>query len=542
MNIYLYVGLFLLIIAINKSKLKDIILLFCIVLLLIDFIYFIYEGNLLNISSTNRFSSIIGDRAFEGDFITGLMLFIVSCYLTEKYFGLKNTILISIIVLGTTYLLILKSRSGFTAILISLLIIFIFLFVLKIRYHKSVKSKDNKIIISDSKLKIISEEYYKKFTALVIIFIISILITVFSPLRHQSDRTDFGNSIFSIFDANFHSNKVRLIYWDASLKMFADYPVSGIGYGQWSGTFPKYCGELFNDYNVDINSSVYAHNDYIEIMAEMGFVGILYPIFIFYGIYRLLIKSKNNLGFIPFLAVAIGISITSFFNFTKNNFAIMSLFIVALGVSYSYYDNINGKYMKIINNYKKLISKFIIITALFLILFGIYFMLIRYYNQKQYLEAMSLKAQHNYSEMLEILNGISDFYYPADMNKIPLDYYRGVGYFELKQYDKALEKFRSARKRMKFYPTILNNEAAALYMTENFVEAENRFLEIKNIFPNYLEPQINLLSLYTNLKRYSEAKKMIQEIEGKTFDYKHVKNYSVFFNIKDYFDKNHISK
>ncbi len=58
------------------------------------------------------------------------------------------------------------------------------------------------------------------------------------------------------------------------------------------------------------------------------------------------------------------------------------------------------------------------------------------------------------------------------MNKMPVDYYRGVGYFELKQYDKALEKFRNAREFMKYYPTIMNNEATAFYMTGNYKEAE----------------------------------------------------------------------
>jgi tetratricopeptide (TPR) repeat protein len=148
---------------------------------------------------------------------------------------------------------------------------------------------------------------------------------------------------------------------------------------------------------------------------------------------------------------------------------------------------------------------------------------------------MQLKAQGKYSEMLYILNNVSSFYYPIDMNKMPVDYYRGVGYFELKQYNMALEKFKNARVYMQYYPTIMNNEASALYMTGNLKEAEQRYLEIKSVFPNYIEPQINLLSFYTNQKQYKEVKSLIAELENKSINPKYVKNYSVFLEIKNYF-------
>ena len=68
---------------------------------------------------------------------------------------------------------------------------------------------------------------------------------------------------------------------------------------------------------------------------------------------------------------------------------------------------------------------------------------------------------------------------------------------------------------MKYYPTIMNNEASALYMTGKIEDAENLYLEIKNIFPNYFEPQINLLALYANEKKNEKSKILINELNQK---------------------------
>ncbi|MFZ4592515.1 MAG: tetratricopeptide repeat protein, partial [Ignavibacteria bacterium] len=88
---------------------------------------------------------------------------------------------------------------------------------------------------------------------------------------------------------------------------------------------------------------------------------------------------------------------------------------------------------------------------------------------------------------------------------------------------------------MKYYPTIMNNEASALYMTGKNTEAEQIYLETKVMFPNYIEPQINLLSFYTNQKRIPEAKAILVELGKKTINTKYVKNYSVYLQIKNYF-------
>ncbi len=368
------------------------------------------------------------------------------------------------------------------------------------------------------------------------ILILSLFVSTITKLYSQSERNSVIVTVKSIFDKDYYSNQARLSFWLASLKMIQKNPVLGIGSGNWAGLYPSYNGEFYNDENVDLNSAINPHNDFLEIMSEYGILGFL--IFtgpIFYGVFLLYRKSKDEIIYLPFLLSAIGLCITMCLSFTKDNFWPMVIFSICMGVGYSSNSGFRIQNLEYIKRYNQHIKKFMLLIGVVLLCMGIWFKVMSYFNERDYLDAMKLKAQGKYTEMLGKLEDVSSIYYPVDMNKMPVDYYRGVGYFELGQYDKALEKFKGARNYMEYYPTIMSNEASALYMTGNFIAAEELYLEVKKLFPNFIESQINLLSFYTNQRRTEEAKNLIVEIDSKPFNPKYVKNYSVYLKIKNYF-------
>jgi tetratricopeptide (TPR) repeat protein len=368
------------------------------------------------------------------------------------------------------------------------------------------------------------------------LIITALIVYILIPVKSNPERPDIIKTAESIFDRNYYSNQSRIDFWGASLKMFTNNPIFGIGAGKWAGNYPPYSGGLYTDENVDMNFAINPHNDYLEILVEYGLSGfILFSLFIFAGLYSLFKKSKSDINYLPYFISALGICILMFFSFTKDNFWVMMIFAVCMGAGYSSIYELGIRNYEFLNKYKNHLKKAIVLIGILMMSIGIYFKVMNYLSEREYIEAMKFKAQGKYSEMLEKLDGVSSLYYPVDMNKMPVDYYRGVGYFELKQYDKALEKFRNAREYMKYYPTIMNNEASALYMTGKNNEAEQIYIEIKGMFPNYIEPQINLLSFYTNQKRIPEAKGILAELEKKTINTKYVKNYSVYLQIKDYF-------
>jgi tetratricopeptide (TPR) repeat protein len=474
----------------------------------------------ISIFNINIHPIIPTNKVFLSDFLAGLSLFLISLIFTGYEINITRMLSFISVFLALLTLLFFRTRTGYIAVVAGLL----FLSVVLIFPHKSGKITD-------------SNSFKRKSWIISGILILAIIISAVSQSKFD-ERSSLLETVTSIFNKDYHSNKLRLMYWDTSLKMFADNPMTGIGSGQWTGTAPMYMGEIFTDENKNMNLFYSAHNDYLEMLADYGIWGLLYSIFIFTGIYFLFKVTVKDLNYLPYFITAVGFSVTSFFNFTHENIWAMSLFMLCLGMGYGKYLFLRFRgfenLIAFINNNQKV--KFTLYASVIFLIGGLIILKIYHYSiEKRYVAAINLKMQGNYKEMISVLDRIPEWIYPVDMNKTPVSFYRGTGNFELGNYDEALKDFRKARKYSKYYPTIMMNEASACYATERYEEAINILKELKTIAPNFIEPQINLLSIYANMKMNDEVKTLINEIDKWTYDPKYVKNYSVFVQIKNYF-------
>ncbi|MFA5011717.1 MAG: O-antigen ligase family protein [Ignavibacteria bacterium] len=456
---------------------------------------------------------LVFDRVVSSEIMLSLISFslvfsMISC--KNENLKIKYTILsICVITLQTFLLMYLKTRTSWIAFIIILMLFMYFIF-------SSHKREVN---------------YKRLFLSLIIAICFSGIIYWVVPHNNEQERSGLKDTFLSMIDEDYYTSKSRISFWNASLKMFKENPLTGIGHGNWQGLYPKYDEHSYTDATIGMNSAVNPHNEYLEILAEYGIFGlVIFTGFIFTGIYLLFKNVKKEILIMPFLLMAVGITIAMFFSFPSENVWAFSLFIISLAVGYS------DLYNRLKKNFSVLRYSIIIGLALFIL--GVWFGINKYTNEKTYLEAMQLKANGQYTRMLEKLNEVSDTYYKIDMNKMPVDFYRGVGYFELGYYEKALESFKNSRELMKYYPVIMNNEAGAFYMLGNTKKAEEQYLEIRSLFPDYIEPQINLLSLYTNEGRKDDAFNLLKELENKELNTKDIKNYSVFLKIKDYLKSN----
>jgi O-antigen ligase len=78
-------------------------------------------------------------------------------------------------------------------------------------------------------------------------------------------------------------------------------PYSGKGLYKWSGFYPQYFGDYFNDKNLFLVHNIHAHNDFLEIFSESGIAASL----IFFYVYCNCInsiqeKKKNEKYFVAF--------------------------------------------------------------------------------------------------------------------------------------------------------------------------------------------------------------------------------------------------
>ncbi len=107
----------------------------------------------------------------------------------------------------------------------------------------------------------------------------------------------------------------RLGYYSDAVKSIMEFPVFGIGIGNWKIKSIEYAGVDVNGYTVPYHT----HNDFLQICAEIGVIGgIIYLMIYLIPIYQVLIKLKNrvldNLNLVYLLIIS-SIFIDSMLNF-----------------------------------------------------------------------------------------------------------------------------------------------------------------------------------------------------------------------------------
>ena len=104
---------------------------------------------------------------------------------------------------------------------------------------------------------------------------------------------------------NQDSNGTRSVLAKIALNAFNEHPINGMGYGQFRKNFHTYVDDDIRKIgNIEIekalaeNAEKMTHNDFLTVVAELGLIGLVFVIFLFYKLYvelkKLLLHSRNN--------------------------------------------------------------------------------------------------------------------------------------------------------------------------------------------------------------------------------------------------------
>jgi putative inorganic carbon (hco3(-)) transporter len=477
-------------------------------------IFEFFNINLLHFNPNSRPGSTLSIRNFASEYTILALPFLLILNIKKQNKLIKIFSSLSALII-LVFIFFCRTRSSFVVLFFYFVILTIFFFRRKLYIEKG-------MIIN--------------YSIIVLLIIISYFIGIYSAPKIDRERISLNNTVVSIFDENLPENVGRAVYWKTAVKIFRDEPIIGIGTGSWFLAYPNYHQYLYNDENVLKTSEINPHNDFLEVLSENGIFGFIFfaLLLITIGI-NLFIGIREKATLLPVFLSYCGFLIISSVSFPKDNVSIMILFSAIMGISLSINIHKNSTEEIITNkNILKIIS--LTIVALFCVV-NILYNYIRYDSEIAYHEAINEKAVGNYKSMLEKYDKINNFIYPIDANKMPVEFYKGVGYFELKNYTEALNSFNKALELAPYSPIIKSNIAATFYMLKDYENATKLLTNMRLSYPVFLEPQINLLAIYANTGQDSLALSLLNEINKFSGDGKFIKNYFVLEKIKVYYDE-----
>ena len=442
----------------------------------------VFQLKIIPLPSVIPPGSTLGHRSFAAEYLLSTLPFFL---ILNEYVKKNNKIfLLLAAVINISFLLFTRNRSGII-ILVAITLIYIIFILIK-------KKKGTRI---------------RNLVPVVSVLVISFLISLI-PVK-GAERPDIESTAKTFFDTDFKSNLLRLNFWNASLQMIKENPLAGIGLYKWSGYYPKYFGEYFNDENLTYVHNIHAHNDFLELFAEDGVsAGLIFLLIYFLTAYSLFRKIKHNEKYFPLLLTFLITSAYSLVAFPNQKFSSFFLAAVVTGIALINSQGEEKNTFKI--KFRHLKSKLII-----LIIIGGSTSYIKLQSEISFGESIFFKDRRQYSYMLQRLESVSKILYPLDASKQPIDYYRGIANYYLGNFKKALSNAQDASEIAPFNPIVLNNVAAAYEAVGALDSTEANFKRIKTLFPNYLKPQFNLLRLYFESGNKKKAELLFNELIAK---------------------------
>lgn len=178
----------------------------------------------------------------------------------------------------------------------------------------------------------LSSSPLKPFAAMLIIFVLAFPVSslIMSQSYQGSDGTLAFKRAKTLADLEELSVRTRMGIWKASFESVLKNPILGVGIGN----YPVVLDE-------DISAAkkgASAHNLYLDIASEMGLLGLIVLLIMFWQILRRAVGGQSQFGYI-FTFFFIWILIYSLFDVVLLNDKVLLLFMVALGLLYNLSNN-----------------------------------------------------------------------------------------------------------------------------------------------------------------------------------------------------------
>ncbi len=350
----------------------------------------------------------------------------------------------------------------------------------------------------------------KKFTIVAIA-----LITLFSVLTFSNlDR----------FKGFFNSDSAseRASIWVNSMKMAKEHPVLGVGNGNWQLNIPSYGLSNYDNWLVRRSLTTFQrpHNDFLWVLCENGIIGLIFYLSIFIFAFYYLIKiiksnfqeSINSLILFIFL---IGYMIIAFFDFPLERIEHQLFLMLMLSLVIVDYNK-----NKVVDKSLPIRYVYIFFTIV-IVPISLLISVKRYQGEKF---TRSLFDSHYHADWKSVIyygEMAKNDFYKIDATSMPIDWFIGVAYFSLNDFEKAKTYFSKAHLLNPSNIHVLNNWGSCFEKLGDHKNAISKYKEVIKLSSTFDESILNLAAVYFNIKDYDNAFKAIDSCPTHSTDSKY---------------------
>ena len=343
--------------------------------------------------------------------------------------------------------------------------------------------------------------------------IFSIQFNIVSKIKSLSNKNKillFGSIVilvvvlsFVLFKLKPDSTIGRFFVLNNSIEMVKANPFGGHGIGSFEAKYSLYQANYFQKHGFD-NQFAYladyvilAYNDFLEILIELGVVGIGLFLAFIYFMMKSYIKHYQTLynSYIFFISFNVGISfiVLSLFSYPQSSLPLVILFFIFCGILSSKHESILK--FSISNSIKNLLSFLLIIYLLGISYWGIR----NFSNFINWRNAYVFYELGNYQKASEEFKEINGF----DKNGYFLSMY-GKSLEMANNYQEAISILESAKKYSST-PIIYISLGNCYKSLNHFSEAEQAYRTALGIQPNSIYIKYNMVMLYKEMNRIQDA-------------------------------------
>lgn len=336
--------------------------------------------------------------------------------------------------------------------------------------------------------------------------------------KNQS-TTDFSvvERFKSIFDPESSNNKYRINAWDATLEVWSDKPVLGVGPGNWKIIVPR----EFHKYNFTKEQLNWnrPHNDFLWVLSEKGILGFIAYIGLFVTAFIYLFRAigKSEEFTHKVLGLLLGGGFLGYLTISSFDFPLERVYhqiILAVWFSVAIFLKGNTSNLYPFKKFQASVPLLILSSLLFIVIYSSSSARLEIIVKK----TINAQLSRNWSLMYDLAKMIPVKFRNIDANSMPVYYYHGLANEKLKDYKTAQGFYLQALHDHPSKIEVMNNLGLIYFYQKDDAKAVAYFEMALKILPDYVAALFNLSTLYGNQGDYLKSLECLEKIPKDKWD------------------------